>query len=356
MKPLLSCIFVADELPCLDFLPWRESLASVLRVADEVIVVHGGKAGPGGRRQVEEHVRALRDERVRFLVFPWPEAFDWRQIARACTFGQLHANGPWCCRVLADEIFPDAFADIGAALRNAPPEVRIVSVARLYLLGDRYACPFHGKPLFFRNDRSLGYGTVNPAQGDAASYLLFDDPLETDRWFDGQQVVSIERESLLRDPQAVVRLQAGEAPRGYRGESTDRMTLTLPLGILNVDVNHFSDEALLDQKELSQAGYQRLPPEYPHRAVLSRAAIGAALEKKIRGMIRSGPLLRVAVPEPLRVFMDERDRVSNRVRRICESEAGLPWNRVSAGASRVRRARTLARVTLRRLGRRGRQA
>lgn len=349
MTPFLSCIYVMDELPFMEFWPWRESLDSVLKFADEVIVIHGGKTDSMGKCPSLDYLRSLQNSRLRIEIFPWPENFDWRQIARTCTYGHLFAQGQWCFRALADEVFPDDFVAIRKHLEQQPEQIKIVSVDRLYMLGNQYACPFHDKPLFFRNDRSIGYGTVNPAQGEAASYLLFDDPLETDRWFDGRDVAQVRKRSILRDPNGIERLQRGETPCGYRGESTSRMTITLPMGVLNVDVNYYPENELLDQKDMSQHGYQRLPPEYPHRQVLTHAELGDALERKIRGMIRAGKLLRVQIPESLHQFIDRQDGTTNRVRRLCECEYGLPWNRLSKNDRVVRRFKTLISNRLRNL-------
>jgi hypothetical protein len=348
MGTLLSAIFLIDEFPHLDYVPWRESAASVLRVADELIVVHGGKRGEGDRRIVYDYFHRLGDPRVKLLEFPWPDVFDWRQIARSCTFGHLQAQGEWCFRILADELLPKEFETLRQTLPRLPSTVKIVSVDRLYLLGNSYACPFNGKPLFFRNDKSIGYGTVNPAQGEAASYLLFDDPLDTDHWFDGHEVVTIRDQSILRRPDGLDCIHRGETPRGYRGPELDTYTLTLPLGIFNTDVNFFPNSFMRAQKELSQQGYQRLPPEYPHRPVLSQQQLEFALIEKIRRMIRSNKLIRVSLPESLHAFIDGCDDVHNQVRHLCEEEYGLPWNRISPRASKSRRFLTLGSNIIRR--------
>ena len=351
-RPLLSAIFIIDELPYLDCIPWRESAQSVLRFADELIVVHGGKRQPNGSQPAWDYFQSLRDRKVKLLRFSWPEKFDWRQIGRSCAFGHLHACGRWCFRVLADEVFPDDAAELRRTLEGLPSDIRIVSVARWYMLGCRYACAFNEKPLFFRNDRSVGYGTVNPSQGEAASYLLFDDPIETDLWFDGQDVVSIRDQSLLRDPDGLARLQGGETPRGYRGASTHAMTLRLNTGLFNVDVNFFPDSMLLDQKELSQQGYSALPPEYPHRPRRSRTELATALEEKVRRMILAQRLVRVELPEPLLAFMDRQQSITNRVRSVCEGDYGLPWTRATARDRAFRRLRTLTVNSVRTLIRR----
>lgn len=347
MDPFLSCIYVIDELPFLKYWPWKESLDSVLKFADEVIVVHGGKSDSSGCCPSLDYIQSIQSPKLSVLIFPWPDDFDWRQIAKTCTFGHIHAEGQWCFRALADEVFPDDFIRIQDMLKQQPEHIKIVSVDRLYMLGNKYACPFHDKPLFFRNDHSIGYGTVNPAQGEAASYLLFDDPIETDLWFDGSNIVSNAETSILRDVQGIERLRQGETPRGYRGDSTSQMTAILPYGVLNTDVNYFPDEILLDQKELSQLGYQRLPSEYPKRRLLPRNESREVLEKKICGMIQRGKLLHVDLPKCLHQFIDKQDETTNCIRRLCEDTHGLPWNRLSKKKLSIKYIKTLASNRLR---------
>lgn len=345
---LLSAIYLIDEFPHLDYVPWKESIDSVLRIADEIIVIHGGKRDGEGRRPAYQYLDNLHDPRIRILEFPWPAIFDWRQIARSCTYGHLHASGKWCFRVLADEVLPPEFSKIRKILEYASQEIKIFAVSRWYLLGNKYACPFHDKLLFLRNDKSVGYGTVNPEQGDGASYLLYDDPMDTDHWFDGSKITNIRSNSILRDPNGIDRLLNGETPLGYRGPEVDAYTKTLPFGILNVDVNFLPDEMLLEQKSLSQEGYKRLPLEYPHRQVKTADQLVEALLIKIRGMLTRGKLIEVNLPEQLLGFIDRHDSVHNRVRCLVEREYGLPWNRISNFSSPVRLIRTLAMNGLRR--------
>jgi hypothetical protein len=345
---LLSAIYLIDEFPHLQFVPWKESIDSVREVADEIIVVHGGKHDRNGYRPAYDYLLSLQDPRIRLFEFPWPSVFDWRQIARSCTFGHLHARGKWCFRVLADEILPPEFFKIRTELESAPEQIKIISVSRWYLLGNEYACPFHDKPLFMRNDKSVGYGTVNPAQGDEASYLLYDDPMDTDHWFDGSKKMDISSTSILRAPDGIDRLLGGETPLGYRGPEVHACTKNLPLGILNVDVNFLPEQMIIEQKCLSQEGYQNLPQEYPHRQVMSPEQLVEALLIKIRGMLERRELKRISLPDQLHEFIDRRNSIHNQVRSLVEIEYGLSWNRISKDASLLRRIRTLATNRLRR--------
>ncbi len=335
---LLSTIFIVDELQHLDCLPWRESAQSVLRFADELIVVHGGKCQADGSQPTWDYFQSLQDPRVKLLRFPWPEDFDWRQIARSCTYGHLHATGQWCMRVLADEVFEDGFVRVRDILEQAPESQRMVLVERLYMLGSEYAYPFDIN-LIFRNDKTLGFGTVNPAQGEAAMPILFDGPIETDLWYEGGRVIPIRDDSILRDPRGAERLLAGETPRGYRPPEL-RDYRRAPLGVFNVDVNYFPDSGIIAQKETSQGGYERLPPEYGRRRICKGDEVLAALSGKIRSMIADGRLRRVAIPAPLSRFQERHASERSVVRRVCE-EYGLSWDPNAMRPSPLRRLITI---------------
>jgi hypothetical protein len=324
VRPLLSAIFIIDELPSLERLPWRESVHSTLRFVDELIVVHGGKRNADGRQPAWEYLQGLDDPRIQIHHFPWPEDFDWRQIGRSCAYGHLHARGQWCLRVLADEVFADDFKRVRDVLSNAEESLRLVLCDRLYMLGREYAQPYHIQ-LIFRNDKTLGFGAVNPAQGGSAMPALFDGPIETDLWFDGKEVVSIREDSILRDARGAERLLAGETPHGYRPPELRNATY-VQLGLFNVDVNYFTDEEIICQKEISQGGYERLPAVYgrPRDFPKGRSILGAVSDK-IRQMIETGCLRRVRVPESLARFQDRQAGHSNVVRRVCEAH-GFRWD------------------------------
>lgn len=328
MGCLLSAIFVVDELEQLEYVPWKEAAASALRFADELIVVHGCKKPLDGQRSILDHFRLEHNASIQVVSFPWPEKFDWRQIARSCAYGQLHASGDWCFRVLVDEVFPDEFDMIREVLKGLPPHINVVAVWRYYLLGSRYAYPYRLKPLFFRSKSGMGYGTINPEQGEEAMPLLFDDPIDTQRWFNGEEVVAVNSSTVMQASRAAERLLAGETPHGYR-DLTGAGEHRLELGFLNVDVNFLPNEFIVRQKMKSLDGYLHLPSEYPRPPLRTPDAILSAVSEKVKRMLASGRLVKVKVPDSLLEFADRHDKVVNVVRDLCELEYGLPWNRVS---------------------------
>jgi hypothetical protein len=328
----LSAILIIDELPHLDHVPWQSAVSSTLAFADEMIVVHGGHTTPEGRKPTAEYFTQLANPRIKVVEYPWPDNFNWMQIGRSCAFGHLHARGEWCFRVLADEVFPHTFETIPKLLAAQPDCISVVSVMRHYMLGNHFAFPFHDKPLFFRNNGTLGYGTINPAQGPQAMPSLFDDPIDTDHWFDGTTVVDIRNESMTHAPDAIQRLLAGETPRGYR-DLKAAGTLQLPLGMLNVDVNYLPDDLILAQKNLSLRAYERLPPGYWTRRLPQGREMLDTLLTKIDGMLNQR-ILRIHPPADLLDFIDKQDPVFNSIRDLCELRYALPWNRVRRRAPR----------------------
>ena len=345
-KTYLSAILIIDELPHLDHVPWVSSVNSVLSFADELIVVHGGHTTPDGRKPVVEYFSRRADSRIRVIEYPWPDNFNWMQIARSCAFGLLHAHGKWCFRVLADEVFPSEFQAIPEFLEAQPSHIKIVSVMRHYMLGNTYAYPLHDKPLFFRHDGSVGYGTINPDQGEAAMPSLFDDPIDVTRWFDGHRVIRVEPFP-MQYPEAARRLLEGETPRGFR-DLTGSNTVQLNMGILNVDVNYLPDSMILAQKDLSIRAYERLPPGYWNRPLPQGKQMLDALIQKVEGMLRKR-LVRINPPDDLLQFIDRNDFVFNVIRELCETKYGLPWNRISGRTNAWRCLRTVAANRLRNL-------
>jgi hypothetical protein len=345
-QPLLSAVYIIDEFWNLERLPWRESVHSALRFVDELIVVHGGKRNAEGRQPAWEYLQGLNDPRVQLHHFPWPEDFDWRQIGRSCAYGQLQARGQWCMRVLADEVFADDFPRIREVLASAKPSLRTVHVDRLYLLGYEFAHPYHIQ-LIFRNDKTLGFGTVNPAQGGKAMPGLFDGPIESDLWYDGKEVVSIREDAILRDPRGAERLLAGETPRGYRPPVLRGHT-HVKLGLFNVDVNYFTDDEVIRQKETSHAGYDRLPQEYFFRVFPKGKAILETLANKQRTMAEGRRLRRVTLPAALMDFHRRHCDVENPTTRTCRAY-GLPWDERDPKMSAFRRWLKMTEGRLRRL-------
>lgn len=320
---LLSAIFVVDELPHFVYVPWREAALSALRFSDELIVIHGGKTDPLGRQPILDYFKQLNDPRIRLFTFPWPIEFEWSQIARSLTYAHLHAQGDWVFRVLVDEIFPDDFEAVRQLLIESPLDINVISVGRYYLLGSQYAYPYREKPLFFRRTSGLGYGMINPAQGIEAMPLLFDDPIDTHRWFDGEQIIKVS--SLLDAPDALDRLQAGATPRGFRDMSRAGLYY-FNKAFLNTDVNFLPDELILEQKWTSAEGYARLPEPYRRPLPDSPEILLESFYQKIKQMLDSQQLMPVKVPESLLTFIDAQKETKNQVRRLVEVDYHLPWH------------------------------
>jgi hypothetical protein len=345
---LISAIFILDELPHLSCVPWKAAFNSALRFSDEVIVVHGGKTDRNGCRAALDYIENLNDSRIKTLIFDWPESFDWTQLARSCTFGQLHAAGEWAFRILIDEVFPDNFISVRKMLQSLPSHVAVASVGRYYLLGNRFAFPYREKPLFIRQGSGYGYGIINYEQSAEAMPCMFDDPVDLRRWYETGEVKQVQGPTILESEDAIQKLMNGYVPKGYRDVS-GKHQCRLQLAFLNTDVNFMPDELIVDQKYRSSLGYLRLPPSYRKELYAPGTDILESVRLKIERMLASGNLVEVDPPEDLMIYTDDHDDVQNVVRRLCEEEYGLPWNRVSTHISwrgRVRRTLRGVRKTI----------
>ena len=172
--PLLSCVILLDEFPWNHHIPWRASLASALRVADEVIVVLGHRKHVGKDIPVRHHLKTLSAKtKLKVISLTWPDDWNWMFIAHALNMGLLHASGKWICRLLMDEIFPDGMEDkIHSELRMPGAPVRWCH--RDYVLGRDKLYPAGAKPFFFRRGCRYVYGRVDSSCQDA---VMFDNPV-----------------------------------------------------------------------------------------------------------------------------------------------------------------------------------
>lgn len=326
---LLSAVFSVDEFPWNDYVPWKEALHSILNFVDECIVVHGGKEPADPSLSAKKYITELKDPRISIVEFPLPKAdkFNWMQHGRSLAFGFLHCRGEWCLRGFMDEVFHDDFLEVRTLLERLPGNKTVVSVGRHYLLGIGAAFPYRQKPLFFRRNSGMSYGCINPEQGSQAAPLLFDDLVDTTRWFDGEKVINIERPALLELEDAKERLLAGEIPKGYRDLSNDHVYV-LDKAFFNTDVNYYPDEFIVEQKWQSVQGYQNLPKPYVAKLDAKKEDVLANHIKKIKQMLDSN-YYKIKAPESLIAFADKHADLQNTVRQLIEEEYGLQWCRIN---------------------------
>ena len=170
----LSCIFLIDEFPWNDYIPWKISLNSALNISDEIIVVKGNKNYSSTKESVDSYIKRLNNDKIKIIEYSWTEKFSWFEIAHALNFGLLSCTGDWCFRLLMDEIAPyEQFHNITHKLTKLN-KYDVVSIGRYYLIGNAYVYPYIQKEFFFRNKSNYVYGRVNQEQ---ESSLLYDNPV-----------------------------------------------------------------------------------------------------------------------------------------------------------------------------------
>lgn len=98
--------------------PWRESIASVLSWADEVVVVCGHKDD-------EALIKGtFKEDKVRCVYLEWPEEFGWEELPKHLNLGLSECKGDWAVRFDADYVFEDN--------RNFPDGIRREFEKRLF--------------------------------------------------------------------------------------------------------------------------------------------------------------------------------------------------------------------------------
>jgi len=334
----VSAIFLIDEFLQNDYIPWTISLNSVLKFSDEVIVIHGGKRKlQNCEMSTYDYISNLNNPKVKLYTFPWKDDFDWTQITRNLTFGQLHVKGDWCFRVLYDEIFPEKmFLNIKKILTNLPEKYKVVSVGRYYLLGSRYVFPYRQKNTFFKTNSEFGYGMVNYKQTEQNLFRIFDEPIDTTKWFDGENAVDLPRPLLIESNDAIERLLNGETPKGYSNPNDHRI-FYLDKYFINTDVNFLPDEFIIKQKRTSFRGYKKLPGPYRLNfggEDLSNEKIINSLRSKIREMATSKRLIKTNIPKDLLEFTTKHNDVHNVVREECE-RVGLTWSTETSSYQKI---------------------
>lgn len=334
----LSAIFLIDEFSQNDYIPWTIALNSVLKFSDEVIVIHGGKRKlQNCEMSTYDYINNLNDPKVKLYTFPWKDDFDWTQIARSLTFGQLKAKGDWCFRVLYDEIFLEKmFFNIKEILSGLPKQYKVVSVGRYYLLGSRYVFPYRQKNIFFKTNSEFGYGMIHHEQKEQNSFRIFDEPIDITKWFDGKNIVDLPHPLLIESNDAIERLSNKETPKGYR-HPNDHSVFHLDKYFINTDVNFLPDELIIKQKKTSLRGYKNLPGPYKLNFGdndFNDEKIINDLRSKIQKMITSKRLIKTTIPKDLSEFIIKHNDVHNVVREECEN-ARLPWSTETSRCKKI---------------------
>jgi len=86
---------------------WRESIASMLPWADEIVIVDGGDDlpdGPWGK--------------LKIINLPWPYDFSWDELPKHLNAGLKECTGDWVVRADIDYVFKDNWKENISELEN----------------------------------------------------------------------------------------------------------------------------------------------------------------------------------------------------------------------------------------------
>jgi hypothetical protein len=283
-----------DEFPWNVNIPWKEALASACALADETIIVLGGRKHIGSDTPVRKHLATFEHKhKCKVIDHVWPEDWSWMQIAHALNMGLLHSSGKWVFRLLMDEFFPlDQVPSLRSLLDRTKKDV--VWAGRHYIAGKQAISPYLYKPFFFRRAWRYAYGRVKP---DGDMPLMFDNPVE----------LNIPDAIKMRFAYNAAYLKRFRLPPLGTREEISRNAEMSAFFILNSDVSFYSKEELITQKIQSQEGYARLPDGYKKKNNLSaKNALESHLQRLQSIFSKVGVTEYQAMPECLQNFMAAR--------------------------------------------------
>lgn len=83
--------------------PWRESLASMLPWADEIVVVDGG-TDQSWYVELYHKWEGKDYEKLKVVNMPWPNNFDWSELPKHLNYGLERCTGDWVVRMDIDYV------------------------------------------------------------------------------------------------------------------------------------------------------------------------------------------------------------------------------------------------------------
>jgi|SRR3972149_8276866 len=106
---------------------WREAIASYLALADEIVVVNGG-------RLLEK-----LDPKVKWVNLAWPEEWVWSELPYHLNAGMKEASGDWVIKCDIDYVFHESeIENIRATLEGAKNYALITFQKFSFVTVDRY--------------------------------------------------------------------------------------------------------------------------------------------------------------------------------------------------------------------------
>ena len=291
----LSCIYLLDEFPWNDYVPWRLTLDSAVAVADEVVIVKGNRKAEQVVVHVDDYLDSVNQKKIKIIPYTWKDDFSWFEIAHALNAGLRHCSGNWCFRLLMDEFIPfEQFQHFTSELRHLR-QYDVISVGRYNLLGPHRVNPAAAQDMFFQPERGYCYGR---AASDSEMFLLFDSPVK---------IASPQDAAVIAAKDAAGYQQRFDVypPLGVRQTDPARI-MALRKFFINTDVYYVPDDLIKQQKMQSVKGYHNLPAEYRRQDFIRMGEAEVIFQQyyqKVQGMVQSPQTFEYHPPQPLRDFI-----------------------------------------------------
>lgn len=141
---------------------WREAVANYSQLADEVVVVNGGK-------ELDANIPNFRQGCVlKFVMNEWPEQWRWQKLAEQLNSGLDACTGDWVLKLDIDQlIHKNDYARIKEAINNCRPEIEVLRLIKMnYVVNRRYYSK-GAQPILFRRTPEVRFGFMpNFPMGD----------------------------------------------------------------------------------------------------------------------------------------------------------------------------------------------
>lgn len=128
---------------------WREALANYCGLADEVIVVNGGKE------------LSYPDPKVKFVNMEWPEDWDWEELPRHLNFGKSHCTGDWILKLDIDQLVHESeYERIRFWIERRSPWTDMLKLVKINFVAKMRWYSKGSQPILFKNLPDIGFGWI----------------------------------------------------------------------------------------------------------------------------------------------------------------------------------------------------
>ncbi len=146
-----------------------EALQCYRTLADEVIVVNGGKPV----------LFSPAYPNLKVVDMEWPKDWNWVELPKHLNFGKSHCTGDWIIKFDIDQIVHEKdFEKLITEIKRLPPECLVASMQKMSLVcGGKYYQK-GGTPIIFRNTDSLMFGKNRSKKTDMCDVVFVGDDIK----------------------------------------------------------------------------------------------------------------------------------------------------------------------------------